>query len=306
MKPIALVSSREAIPLDDDLPPLVAALEACGLDHQIVVWDDDSVDWSGFSIALLRSTWDYVPRLAEFLDWAARVAALTELHNPLPVIRWNTDKHYLAELARAGIATVPSYFLEPGTAPADALAGWLAGDDSSMARHDEFVVKPAVGAGSRDAARYRRADRALALGHVRGLLDTGRSVLLQPYLGRVDQDGESALIYIDGVFSHAIRKGPLLAQAAAPTRALFAPEAITERTAGAAERALAERILNTLANLPAFRAVPPLLYARIDLLQGDDGDPVLLELELTEPSLFFKYSAGSAERLATALRRRLA
>lgn len=305
MPPIALITCKAARHLDEDLPPLTAALTAAGIDHRIVDWHDPSIDWSDFAIALLRSTWDYVPRLAEFLAWAERVAALTALHNPLPVLRWNTDKHYLAELHAAGIATVPSRFVEPGSPAAEALADWLDGNDPAMAGHDEFVIKPAVGAGSRDAARYQRDDRAAALGHIARLLDAGRSVLLQPYLGRVDQDGESALIYIDGEFSHAIRKGPLLAHAAQPTRALFAPEAISARRASATERAIADHIFATLAALPAFRSEQPLLYARVDLLRDDHGQPRLLELELTEPSFFFAHGPGAADRLAQALGRRL-
>ncbi|MGD9583372.1 MAG: RimK family alpha-L-glutamate ligase [Lysobacterales bacterium] len=306
MPPIALITCQAARPLDEDLPPLSAALTTAGIAHRIVDWDDPTVDWSDFAIALLRSTWDYVPRLAEFLAWAERVAALTELHNPLPMLRWNTDKHYLADLHAAGIATVPSRFVEPGSAAAESLAAWLDGSDPIMAGYDEFVVKPAVGAGSRDAARHRRDDRSAALAHIARLLDAGRSVLLQPYLGRVDQDGESALIYIDGEFSHAIRKGPLLAPATAPTRALFAPEAISVRAASAAERALAEGILAALNTMPACHPFVPPLYARIDLLRGDDGQPRLLELELTEPSLFFANSDAGAERFAAALSRRIA
>ena len=115
-------------------------------------------------------------------------------------------------------------------------------------------------------------------------------MLLQPYLPSVDRDGETALIYIDGRLSHAIRKGPLLPRGAAATAALFAPEEITTRAAGADERAVGERIL---AALP-FAA---LLYARVDLIRGARGEPRLLELELTEPSLFFAHGAGSADRL---------
>ena len=304
LPPIALVSCAAARQLDDDLAPLSLALEAAQLPHRIVDWHDAGIDWSEFSLALLRSTWDYVPRLTEFLGWAERVSALTTLLNPLPVLRWNTDKHYLADLAQAGIATVPSRFIEPGGAGAAVLADWLDGDDAALAVAHEFVIKPAVGAGSRDAARYQQADRAAALEHANRLLQAGRSVLVQPYLGRVDRDGETALIYIEGEFSHAIRKGPLLARMSQPTRALFAAETISARQASAAERELAERCLATLARLPALRGCAPLLYARVDLLQDDHGQPRLLELELAEPSLFFALAKGAAERFATAIRNR--
>jgi hypothetical protein len=116
-------------------------------------------------------------------------------------------------------------------------------------------------------------------------------VLLQPYLGQVDHHGETALIYFAGRFSHAIRKGPLLRRGGAPTDALFAAEEITPRMPGADELQVAER---ALAALPF--AAP--LYARVDLIPSADARPCLLELELTEPSLFFAQAPGAAERFA--------
>jgi O-ureido-D-serine cyclo-ligase len=156
-----------------------------------------------------------------------------------------------------------------------------------------------VGAGSRDAQRYDRADRVQALAHVQRLLDARRSVLLQPYLDRVDAHGETALVFVDGEFSHAIRKGPLLRRGADPTRALFAAEHITPRQPQAAELELAAR---TLAAMP-FAC--DLAYARVDLIHAVDGSPRVLELELTEPSLFFDHAPGSAARFARAILRRI-
>jgi O-ureido-D-serine cyclo-ligase len=131
------------------------------------------------------------------------------------------------------------------------------------------------------------------------LLDVQRSVLLQPYLDRVDEHGETALVFFGGVFSHAIRKGPLLRPGEGPTRALFAVEHISPRTPTAAEMRVAERTL---------KAIPfeqPLLYARVDLIQDAQGEPQVLELELTEPSLFFTHAPGSAERFVEAIEKRL-
>ena len=287
---IALVTARAARDLDEDLPPLLAALRAAGADVAAIDWDDASVDWSAWDVAVLRSPWDYSQRLSEFLAWAERAASLTQLLNPLEIVRWNTDKHYLAELERAGIAVVPSRFVEPSDDAAAALAAFLA----DFAQASEFVVKPCVGAGSRDAQRHGRGDADPALAHMTRLLDAGRSVLLQPYLDHVDAHGETALLFFDGVFSHAIRKGPLLHRGEGATRALFAAEHITPRTPSDAERALAER---TLAQIPGSS----LLYARVDLIHDAAGNPCVLELELSEPSLFFAHGAGSAERYAAAV-----
>ena len=291
---VALVSARAARGLDEDMPPLLAAFAAAGAHAAIADWDDTAADWGQFDAALLRSAWDYTERLPEFLRWAEQAAVRTALFNPLPVVRWNCDKHYLLHLAARDVAVVPSSFAEPGMQPQQLLEEFLARHG-----HADLVVKPAVGAGSRDTRRHARSARAAILAHMQALLDARRSVLLQPYLGSVDHHGESALIYIDGEFSHAIRKGPLLPRGAAATAALFAAEEISVRGAAADERALAEGIF---AVLPFER----LLYARVDLIRDDAGRPVLLELELTEPSLFLAHADGAAARLAAAALARLA
>jgi hypothetical protein len=209
------------------------------------------------------------------------------------VARWNADKHYLLELAGYGLPVVASSFVEAGADPALALEQFLN-------RHPcaELVVKPAVGAGSRDTRRHARTAVAQMLAHLRRLLDAGRSVLLQPYLEGVDTQGETAVIHIGGQFSHAVRKGPLLPLGAPSTGGLFAPEEITARAPDADELAVAQRVLAVL-------PFGPLLYARVDLIRDGAGAPCLLELELTEPSLFFAHAPGSAQRLVAATLARL-
>jgi len=291
---VALVTVRAARALDEDLFPLQAALQAAGAHVEVLDWDDPAADWSRFDLALLRSTWDYTDRLHEFLAWSERVSGLTALHNSAATVRWNTDKHYLDELYRAGVAVVPSVFIDP---PGDGEQGV----ERFLARFPtpEFVVKQAVGAGSRDALRLKRADFAVAATHAQRLLDANRSVLLQPYLDRVDDYGETALIFFGGRFSHAIRKGPMLGPlaAAAPlsnNNGLFVSEDITPRVPAADELQVAHAVL---ASLPFEMPV----YARVDLIRDEAGAPVLLELELTEPSLFFAHAPGAAARFAQTL-----
>lgn len=291
---IALVTAVAAFALDEDLRPLQDAMHAAGVDAPIVAWDDMTVSWRRFDAAVLRSTWDYVDRLPEFLAWARAVQGQTLLLNPLDVIRNNVDKHYLAKLEAKGIAIVPSAFAEPGEDAAEALDNFL----ERFPKAREFVVKPAIGAGSRDAQRYRRAQKKPSAAHIRRLLAEKRSVLMQPYLESVDDAGETALIFFDGVFSHAIRKGPLLVADEGPTEALFAAETISAREPGKDELKLAQ------ATLKALGTKQPLAYARVDLIRGSDGAPRVLELELTEPSLFFPYGEGSAERFVAALKKR--
>lgn len=293
---IALVSAREALALDDDMEPLAAALREAGADVATPFWDDAAVDWGRYSAAVLRSTWDYVERIDEFLPWADRCAQQTVLLNPPAVVRWNTDKHYLLELAQQGIPVVPTRFVEPGSIAAQQIGRFLGdrADALTAGQADsfvEFVVKPSIGAGSKDTARYRRHEVARATEHLARLLVQGRSAMLQPYLDRVDKQGETALIYLGGEFSHAIRKGPLLSAGAALVEGLFAPEQITPRQPQPDEIAVARQ---AYAVIGSHRPV----YARIDLIRGADDAPVVLELELTEPSLFFAHAPGSARRFA--------
>jgi O-ureido-D-serine cyclo-ligase len=130
------------------------------------------------------------------------------------------------------------------------------------------------------------------------MLSEKRSVMVQPYLNRVDEYGETALIYFEGKFSHAIRKGPLLKRKEGPTTELFARETITARVPDAAELRVGAR---------AVQAMPfeTPLYARVDLIRDEKGEPVVLELEMIEPSLFFPFAGGSAERFAGAVVRRV-
>ncbi|MDO9379582.1 MAG: hypothetical protein Q7T56_12105 [Nocardioidaceae bacterium] len=284
---IALATAREVADLDDEGRLLASTLRGRGADVVAAVWDDADVDWAAFDLVVVRSTWDYPTRVVEFLAWAAHVEEVSRLENPLALLRWTTDKHYLRDLDAAGVPVVPSEFLEPGDDPAHVLLDV------------EHVVKPAISAGSKDTLRLGAHERDRSRDHAARLLDAGRGVLVQPYLDAVDDVGETAVVVVDGHASHAIRKGAILRAGAGLVEGLFAEEDISAREPSAAEVAVAER---------ALEAVPgdaPPLYARIDLLPGQGG-PVVLELELAEPSLFLTTSDGAADRLADAVLRRLA
>ncbi|GAA2716951.1 hypothetical protein GCM10010429_39550 [Micromonospora olivasterospora] len=240
---------------------------------------------------MLRSPWDYALRRDEFVAWADTVSRLAD---PADVVRWNTDKRYLAELSAAGVPTVPTAWVAPGESWEPPAGG-------------EYVVKPAVSIGSRDTGRYDLTDpehRALAVAHVRRLSDAGRLAMVQPYLPAVDTAGETALLFLAGPgglrFSHAIRKGPMLTGPDLGVEGLYKAEAITPRTATPEQLTVAERALTAVPGGPER-----LLYARVDLIPGPDGAPVLVELELTEPSLLIGYADGAPDRLAEAVLTRL-
>ncbi len=297
MPRIALVTAIASAALDDDMPLLLAACARVGLNAEVRAWDDFTVSWARYDAVVLRSPWDYHTRLSEFLRWCERVDRVTRLLNPLPTLRWNTDKHYLADLEAAGIPVVPTHFVEPDAEPLPALQAFLADFPDAA----EYVVKPTVSAGSNDTQRYRREQEFAAANHIGRLLDAGRSAMLQPYLHAVDTHGETALLYFDGDFSHALRKAALLRPNEAPTDHTQRADAIAMREPEADELRLAEAVLAAMRT----RGDGLPLYARIDLIRDAGGQPRLLELELTEPSLFFAYAPGAADRFAAVLALRI-
>jgi hypothetical protein len=290
MPHVLLASCAQARGLDDDEPLLLAALADAGASAAAADWGDPAVDWAGADAVVVRSTWDYAPRREEFVAWAHRVEAVTPLHNPAAVLAWNTDKRYLGELAAAGLAVVPTAWAAgPSELPA-ALAAW----------DGDVVVKPVVSAGARDTARFAPAERDAAAALAARILESGRAVMVQPYLTRLDGEGETGLVYLDGAYSHAFGKGALLAgEPLGP--GLFATETITARTASSAQRAVGDAVLAAVCE--RVGTVP--LYARVDLVPGEDGAPLVLELELTEPSLNLPVAPGAAQRLATVITARL-
>ena len=289
---VALVTAAAMAELDDDLGPLAGALRERGLAVATPAWDDEAVDWSAFDLAVLRSPWDYMDRRQEFLAWLDRTAAATDLRNPPAVVRWSTDKRYLLDLAAAGVPVVPTAVVEPGSDPSAAI-GRLA----AQAERGHVVVKPVVGVGSRDAARH--SSPAAAGDHAAALLAQGRAVLVQPYLDAVDVHGETAVVLFRGRCSHALRKAALLRADAAPTTGPFAVEELAARPPSDGELAVAHQALAATADHLGPSAAR-LLYARVDLLEGPAG-PVVLELELAEPSFFVALAPGAAERFADAV-----
>lgn len=273
---VALATATHLPELDDDGPELLEALAAEGLSVDVRVWDDPAVDWGAYDLVVLRSVWDYWDKHDDFLAWTRSVPRLA---NPASAVAWNTDKTYLGRLAEAGVPVVPTTYLR-------SLDGWAPPETP-------FVVKPSVSAGARDTAAYEGGDPS-AVAHVQELLGRGKTVMVQPYLDAVDVDGETALLVFEGVVSHAVRKGALLA----PGGGIGAPddyrEHIVAREPTAEEVALAEQVLAVVRGWG-----DELLYARVDMLPG----PVLIELEVTEPSLFLRHSEGAAQRFAAAVRR---
>lgn len=284
---IALATCKELPDLDADDHVYVAALRARGVTVTLPCWDDDPASIGDVDAVIVRSTWDYSERRDAFVAWAAAVDARTRLLNPSAVIRWNTDKQrYLTDLAEQGVPTVPTAWLPKAASMAETPAlsslvqerGWTRG----------VVIKPIFGAGSRDTIFVGVADTSM-IGQ--RFVDTQlprQALMVQPFLPRI-KDGEVSLIYLDGAFSHAVIKKPRAGDFRSQ------PEfgsTVTRHTPTDAEKKLAHQALHIAGGRP--------LYARVDLVTGLEGQPVVIELELVEPCLYLGWSDDAAGRFADA------
>lgn len=289
--PVALLTASTAAHLDLDLPLLVDALAALDLTPAVVDWRDERHDWGGHELVVVRSTWDYTDHVEAFLAALRRIAEAADLANPVEVVAANVDKRYLDRLAATGVPVVPTAVVEVG--------------ERFEAPTGPFVVKPVVSAGARDTERYEPADLEAARAHVAALHRAGRAVLVQPYVAGVDERGETGLVYLGDELSHAFRKGPLLQPGVTFVEGLYREEQISPRAPTSAEREVAEAVLDAVAAVHPGTGRADLLYARVDLVPGPAG-PMLMELELVEPSLFLDTSASAPARAAAAISRRLA
>ena len=287
---IAVATCSALPPQFDDDVRLLEALTARGADAVHAVWDDLDVRWDDFDRIVIRTTWDYPHKHAAFLDWTDAVD--DRLENPARVVRWNSDKHHLADLIAAGIPTVATLFVEPG-------------HDLSLP-DGEFVVKPAISVGGRLTGRFGpmahdAARRLIARQH-----HEGRAAMVQPYHPSVDTMGETALVFLAGEFSHAAHKWAVLRpDEVAPMRddeiggaeVMYGSDLVGPGVADEREIAVGRQAIAYLSD--RFDVAP--LYARVDVVRDEHGDPMVLELEAVEPNLYLRFAEGAADRLAWAI-----
>lgn len=258
---------------EDDL--LAAeALAALGIEVEFAGWDDGAVAWDSFDRVVIRSVWDYFDRPDEFLTWADGVG--DRLRNGPGIVRWNSDKRYLAEMSGSGLPVPPTMLLGPGSVP-----------DFD----DEVVVKPVIGGGGRRVGRFGPDSREALLDLLGEIWEAGGTAMVQPYLDGVETAGETAICLFGGEISHILRKRAFLPAEGRPpvtpdgvAEAMYDPELVVSSEADRAEVHLAEK---TVAWLTArFGRVP--LYARIDMIPDGPVGPVLVEVELIEPHFYFE------------------
>jgi glutathione synthase/RimK-type ligase-like ATP-grasp enzyme len=279
---IASCADYADLKVDDEL--LRDELAARGVEAAPVVWDREGNELGSFDACIVRSTWDYHEKHEQFLAWARQVEAAMPLWNDAETIAWNSDKTYLRQLAERGVPIVPTVWLEYGSQPSldEVLAeqGWK-----------EAVVKPVVDLGARNLSRVRPGEGQEALARVLARHDA----MVQPFLPSIEAQGELSLIYIDGTFSHAVRKRP--APGDFRVQSIWGgkvePAEPTPEHAEIADRALSQ-------------VNPTPLYARVDLVEDLSGHPRLIELELIEPNLYLTQHPPAAGVLADGIAKRLA
>lgn len=250
-------------------------LRAAGVEIDGPAWTE-ARDLGAYDLVLPMTVWGYHRAGQGWLDAVARWE--TEgfpLRNPGPVLRWNADKRYLGRLAERGVPVTPTVFV-------DRLTPEIMQDAVRRFGTDRLVAKPQVSASAYRTLRWSPGQP----------LDDGPrgAAMIQPYLPSIEQDGEVSLFFFDGALSHAVRKAPR------PGDFRVQPEyegVITAAHPAPDERAAAEAALAAVDE--------PLLYARIDLIRGLDGAPVLMELELIEPDLYLGHAPDRGRAFTDAI-----
>ncbi len=284
-KPIAFATDAEWPQLTPSDQLAQAALHELGIEVVPVIWDAP-VDWAQYRAVVIRSTWDYHVRPAEFSAWLDVLqAAGVPVWNPIPVMRWNMHKRYLAELEAEGVRIVPSLWLAKGQPQPYAAVqqrGWA-----------QAALKPLISADSYNTFVIENQVQWDA--HQPALLADGDAVA-QEFMPEVQTVGEYSLLFFGNQYSHTVLKTPKTGDFrtqigyGASTQAVdVSPDLIAQ----------AARVLDTVGDLLGTH-VQPLAYARVDGILRD-GSFYLMELELIEPNLFLDYSPGSAQHFARTL-----
>jgi len=270
---------------------LVARLRELDIHAELAVWTDPAVDWSAYDATLIRTTWDYTSRLAEFRSWMRHVEAVGQLFNPSRLCEPNLEKEYLRRL---GDAAVPTVWLR---AAADDAAVESALDEAARRGWETLAVKPTVAAAAEGLLVAPVSERAKLRMHIRKI-GRDRGVMVQPLIETIRTRGELSVVLIEGEPSHAVRKTPTDGELRCQIEYGGAYEV---ESPGAAALGAVERASVLWRDEPS----PP-LYARVDLLEPEADLYKIIEVELVEPELFFRWSPAGARRFGEALRRRLA
>ena len=284
---LAVAASKLYPGIHPDDVHLMQFLRENGLEPTPASWNDPTVDWSGFDAILIRTTWDYFRHYAEFLAWLARIEHLgVPTINPVPLLRWNSDKRYLLQLPVHGVDVIPTHV---------ARAADL-GTALSAMQGAHVVIKPTVSGTAWHTVRGIVGTPALSV----AISDLPQQMdyLIQPFLQEIEREGELSLLFFGGTFSHAVRKRPAANDYRVQSEFGGSVEVITP---GADVIAAAERALTAVAQL-GYQGGS---YARIDGVMSA-GRFLIMEIEMIEPALYFGENKEAARRFAEVITQRVA
>ena len=260
---------------------LIPFLQGKGLDIQPEIWDDPTVDWSRYQVALLKMPWDYHRKFEAFKQWLDHLESLhIRLLNNYDTVRWNFDKHYLQEIIASGLPVIPSIFMD---------RGWTGNlmDLFKQCGSEKIIIKPCVSGGSNNThvltKTYSPAQEELILA-LAGQTD----LLAQPFVEEITE-GEWSFLFLNGMYSHTILKKPK----AGDFR-------VQQAYGGTIEPVFPEQQLIDTAAAYVAAFAGNTLYARVDGVLINSVFR-LMELELIEPFLYLSYDPNAAERYYQAI-----
>ena len=283
---MALAATARFPDLLEEGPLIIGALADAGLEAETAVWNDPDVRWTDYDLVVANGAWDNIRHVDDFVRWTETLeyGGVPTVNSPA-TLRWNLDKRYLRALEAAGVPVVPTSWVErPGPVELDG----------------EVVVKPSISGGGHQTARYEPHEHDAARRHVDDLVAAGRVAMVQPYQPAVDDEGELGLIFLGGTFSHAIHKEPMIRRGTGPLDDLIDNQVVVVARPSADQLALGRRAVAAAEDL-----LGPTTYARVDTVRGPGGEPLLLELELLDPLLFFAWHPDKVAGFARVLADRL-
>jgi glutathione synthase/RimK-type ligase-like ATP-grasp enzyme len=265
---------------EDDL--VRDALENKGLEVTRKDWSDPYFDWSSTRMALFRTTWDYFHKFQHFYNWLDRISKKTFLCNPESLVRWNLDKHYLKDLENKGINVTPTVYINKGSKIS-------LREIYKETNWKETVLKPTVSGAARHTYKMNTNNIADHEAIFKDLIRQ-EDMMLQEFQKSVLEKGEIAFMVIGGKFTHAILK-----------KAKEGDFRVQDDFGGTVHNYDANDEEIKFAEKVVSVCEPQPVYARVDIIDDNDGNPAVTELELIEPEMWFRHNPEAAETLAESI-----
>ena len=242
-------------------------------------WNDTNFNWSSTKSAIFRSTWDYFDQFSNFRNWLELVKEQCYLINPYEQINWNLDKHYLLDLQKLDLPIVESVFVSKKTQ--------LNLETISKSKNwKDIVIKPTISGAARHTYHLKN-DEIKKFQDKWVSLTNNEDFMVQEFQKNILSSGEIAVMLFGGEYSHSVLK-----------KAKKGDFRVQDDFGGSVEIInpsleiieLAEKTVKSLKTMP--------LYARVDIIFDNGSNPVISELELIEPELWFRFKEESAYKLA--------